>query len=283
MDMKPIRDLNQSTIKHVLSPDFCPAKYKAYDLDKLFDRTSESMVRGQYFEYIALGTRNREGNIPELPLLKNGKKSTAQIRIEEQAEKFWEVINQEEIRIISTDQTLRCWHTLQDGRVILVHGTLDIVGIRKGRPVILDLKLTQDVTSTFGKFGWGDPDNVDQLQGHLYKFLMKQITGVQYDFCYFVFDYKPKPEHRIIPVVTGLGDVQDMNNRIEQAVMSLERIEKEEYPSVPNLEACRKCEVDCGVRMKKEDLLEKEDSSPTQLNKELEDYFEASLNKLLGL
>lgn len=184
--------INQSLIKR-LDKEYCPKKVKA-EMDGTWKRTaSEAMIKGQYFEWLLFKTKNREGQVPVMPLLKNGKKSTDQIRIEAQAKKFFEVCEKYDIKFFGTDRT---FHTKLFGHETF--GTWDGYGLIKGKkPLIIDIKLPGNINNDFGDFCWGDISSMDMIQPEMYMTAGRKIDQINYDFLFMIFDYKSKPDFKL--------------------------------------------------------------------------------------
>src|SRR4051812_12804106 len=86
---RDIQRINQSKIKRLTKSALCPKRYYLEEITgELKRETTLAMLKGHYFEYQIWRTLPKEGYIPELPLLKNGNKSTDQIRIDIQVAMF---------------------------------------------------------------------------------------------------------------------------------------------------------------------------------------------------
>jgi hypothetical protein len=227
--------INQSLIKR-MEGDYCPKKLKA-EMDGVFRRTpSEAMIKGQYFEWMIFQTKNREGEIPVLPLLKNGNKSTDQIRIEKQAINFHKVLKQEEIKIFGTDRTFEA-----EMFGVKTFGTWDAYGLRKGKPLIIDVKSTGNVESTFGDFSWGDFPSMDKLQAKKYMLAGRQIDGVPYDFLYMVFDFSPQMNHRLYTVHYVDFYELEVKTRTQETVGRIEHHERKGWYAKGSGDECADC------------------------------------------
>jgi len=226
---------NQSFIKRI-SKNYCPKKVKAELEGKHKRKTSEVMVKGQYFEYLLFKTKNREGQIPVMPLLKNGKKSTDQIRIEAQAKKFFEVCDKHQIKFFGTDRT---FHTELFGYETF--GTWDGYGLYKRSPVVIDIKLPGNVSNTFGDFCWGDISSMDTLQADKYMLAGRKMDGVPYDFLYMVFDYKKNPEYVLHHIKYDENTALRVQERLEDANAKIIAHEAEGWPEIGIPDECKDC------------------------------------------
>ena len=120
--------INQSMIKDIGHDQSCPMRFRLYYLDKTYkNAATKAMVKGQYFEMLTLGSIAQDGSIPEIPLLKNGSKSSEHKRIDQQVENFKKKIEEEGIVIVETDIKLEGQITLFDGRVVTLYGTIDSI------------------------------------------------------------------------------------------------------------------------------------------------------------
>jgi hypothetical protein len=236
--------LNQSTIKDINRINCCPRKYKAYNIDELFKRPStDAMLKGNYFEWMCLGTKTRNGKIPFMPKLKNGNKSTAQIRIDEQAKKFHVMLRETNTTIVKPNVTLEAEYTLPNGRTIILFGTLDILVTRNGEPGIIDLKFTANVESTFGHFCWGDIASMNVLQSNVYKYILKKLTGKCHFFEYWVYDCSPRVGNVVHDMATSWDDVSNMRDQIVQAVDKRDAFDRMGYIEIPDIDECKGCQV----------------------------------------
>lgn len=276
--MEPIR-INQSTTKRLNSPIVCPQRYYREEVTGEYRRpASESMIKGQRFEYITFGTKNREGEVPVIPPLKNGKKSTDEIRIEAQSRRMIEVLKGLGIRVIKTNFNVEY---LVNG--VIIHGTQDILADWGGEAYILDCKLTANVNSTFGAYSsWGlyktpDPiwanhglgddvkvyidqfdalkfrkgEQMDMLQPHSYMYQLELKTRKPWKFAYIVADYKPKTEIKVIKVLDSKEGRANMLTRLGDTKSRLQYFIDTKYAPIPTWQECETCPVkDCLVRLK---------------------------------
>lgn len=228
------KKINQSFTKRVKS--FCPRKLRA-ELDGLHKRkASDAMIKGQYFEYAIFKTKNREGEIPKIPRLRKGKKSTAHVRIEDQAIKFFEVCDENQIKFYGTDRT---FHTDLFG--FETFGTWDGYGLYKGKPVVIDIKLTQNVDNSFGDFCWGDIDSMDKIQADMYMTAGRKIDQVPYNFLYMVFDYKKNPGYVLHYVEYDQNTAVRVQERLQETESKLLLAESEGWPAVSLQNECNDC------------------------------------------
>lgn len=263
--------INQSKIKRLSSSILCPSRYQKEEITKEIPRkSSEAMDRGNFFEWKLWGTLPKEGGIPVLKGgKKKGSKSVIQERIEDQVDAFPGIMLKHGIKVIRTNYLSEVMYNSN----VLFHGTKDALVEYKGKPYILDLKLTADVTSQFGDFPWGnfqtlimEPDAtgiyshvqtvqqggkaMDILQAHAYMYLMEMKTNHRWGFLYAVFDYKAKgPEHKIIEIPYSSDSRQQAISRLDGAIYKLDLFERIGFQSIPSEVECGKCKaLECPSR-----------------------------------
>ena len=99
--------------------------------------TSDAMLAGQYFEYIATGQTPRDGSVPKPVTLKNGDLNTQYERIHSQAELFKKWCVSAKITDIQTGVLIQVEHNGYN-----VKGITDIICKVDGVPTIIDTKLS---------------------------------------------------------------------------------------------------------------------------------------------
>lgn len=270
--------ISQSLIKDVIvngnEIDVCPLLLWNTSISKdLRAAPTRPMLNGSYFEYLALGS-GAEGTeaVTELPLLKGGKKSADQVRIEAQATVFMNVLDQYGANIENTQIVFeREWdhedNIWDEDFEIIIRGVTDFrspitgVGINgHGERAIItipnaihDLKLTADVNNTFGDYTWGTPYAMDHIQAKIYNYL------TELPFFYWVFDYKTKPEYKIIHKYVDVVARMEMHETIRKVAEKLIGFEKYEWEPVPCYSLCKNCVVAehglCDKQILKQDII----------------------------
>lgn len=249
--------LSNTLIKQVLKYKMCPTKFKAYYLDDEFDsKPSMAMFRGIYFEYELLGNLPRSGETPVYPLGKNGKFEIHKSRIDKQIKAFPEIMEKEGITVLGGVENI-AWRY---NKVLTLTLTLDSMVFYKGKLYVGDIKLSQNMESSFGPAAWGDYERMDKLQAHLYSYVMSQVLGEPVGFIYIVFDYsKNGGGYQIIEEWPGREDKDQMFERIVKAERKMHWIEATGYKPLGYVENCKNCEVaNCYAR-----ITEKETEKPT--------------------
>ena len=239
--------LSQSLIKKLDQDNLCPRYYYLYHLSGQYkEPSSEAMVKGQRFEWLAVGSKNREGYVPEIPKLKNGAKSTDEVRIEAQAEVFQQVLPHYNMRLL-TPEGQECPSValeLPHGEDILLTGILDAIIIWNGQPAIMDLKLTASLVSRWGpngKPGWGDYFNMDHIQAYLYMYLVEKIFKRKMRFVYALFEYGPEPKFKFIEIKDTSMRRAEMLRRVDDAREKVAAMAEQNYPPQGHYLQCAKC------------------------------------------
>ncbi|UJP63966.1 hypothetical protein [Mongoliitalea daihaiensis] len=243
--------MNQSLIKELTSYGMCPRKVKAYYVDNECESDpSIYMFRGIYFEYKILGNLPKSGEVPIYPLLKRGRYEIHKQRIDEQIENFPKILEKEGIQIIDGQQEIE--YKYDDLLTLFI--TIDSLALYKGRLCVMDIKLTLDLNSTFGKISWGNYDQMDKLQAYMYAYVVSKVLGDDVGFLYAVFDYKKSErEYRIF--YEGLDDFKKriMFERINKAEAIYQNIRQRGWKPKPSEETCKNCKVkNCDARFRYE-------------------------------
>jgi hypothetical protein len=131
---------------------------------------------------------------------------------------------------------------------VMIHGKLDFTGTLIDEsmatfpiPVIADLKLTKNIYNQFGDFCWAYPHNMDHTQAFMYTQLYKQAYNEVRHFYYFVFDYKPEPEFKIIRKKVEAIDIAELNESIRSAVAKLDYHTNNGWNEVASHDNCKYC------------------------------------------
>ena len=205
--------LSQSCLKDFENPSVCLEEFKGRWVTKTLPFPSnEKMDYGSYFEYLCIGANSGyDDPVTDLPRKNNGEKRVAQIRIEEQVNKF--------NALFSPDNIDYCWLKIKNIQMRLAYenqtGILDIAAedIFDNKPHIVDLKLTSDVDATHHPAMFGHNEHIDITQATHYAWLWEKIHGVRPIFSYFVFDYKPESKFKRIDVEVSDEDINELNER----------------------------------------------------------------------
>lgn len=285
--------INQSLVKYLTDQygntrEYCPRYMFDYYLVKTIDGQSDSMIAGQFFETLCLGESTKGKIVKDLPrklvsakkkaelIAKNlpviGEKTVDQIRIEAQAERFKVLAEQCQLKLIQGINTHKTIIKDIGDKRFFLRGETDIfpttlVYEGESRLAIVDLKLTQDINSTFGDFCWGSAKYMDMIQGDFYLNLVKdldlelnphfkQIPKIetmidiinQEDciFLYWVFGIKGPLEDRKIerlyrdPSNPSIRQ-QELKERIRKTISIIEMEEINNFPESPSTDKCKNC------------------------------------------
>lgn len=258
--------LSQTIIKKLKDDYNCPQRIKATYMDRTAkDEPSDAMIKGMYFEYKAIGNPNFDGEvIDDLARIQGGKKSTEHLRIDQQVERFKkEVMPLYDIQIQGHGED---FIAELNGHVKLkikidFYGTIVLEdGVY---PLIGDLKLTANLHSQWGDFSWGNPFNMDHTQAMVYTYVFKKVmleSGEKFTkdpiFIYFVFDYKPIPEYKLIHVNPSPIRMSEMEESIRSVWEKIRVYERTGWPYNPSFVQCSKCPLNktCPAVIKKQPI-----------------------------
>jgi len=271
MDFKQ-RPLNQSLIGRFLFKGeervrICPKKIYCVDIIKSHDHTTDSMLKGSYFETLCLGKgaggktitdlerkklTKKQVEINELrtingdPPLK-GEKTMDQLRIEEQAIRFKQLANKYQIVLNEYNVQVPITIPWEKNKDILIRGELDIFPTtmytkNEGsneytlNPAIVDLKLTANLESTFGEWCWGAMEEMDLIQGFTYNYLVRRLPD-HVDLNPHVVDLMTKPlinliNHNKINFYYWVFSYKKLDDKIIQ--VKWDAMKQEEFHQVIN-------------------------------------------------
>lgn len=249
--------LSQSRVKRLTGEFCCPTRFYATEVARTHHvEPTESMRKGQLFEYLALGSLNREGQVPTLERRQNGQLTVDELRIRKQAAEFKRLLPLYDITILSTGVAVTVPLRLRSGDELFVTCLLDAIISYRNRPFIMDLKLTADVDSRFGEYCWKLPHLMDHLQAHTYLYAFNKATQRQdVGFIYALFDYKPRIDHDILEVKASAGNEAEMRQRFQVAFDTYHQFEAAGWPARPSWNQCEKCPLTtCPVRQKTKDV-----------------------------
>lgn len=241
---------SQTSLKHF--EDGCPRKWEGMWINKIIPFYSNDMMdKGKYLEYLCIGGSAKEDDeITDLPRKKNGEKYVDQIRIESHAKYFKEhLFNPDSpkflgYKIISTQKVL--WSKDKKER-----GVLDIEAeeISSGNKVIIDTKLTKDLTAVRHKMNWGHQDkDIETTQAETYCSLYKENYNVIPEFVNLVFDLSPQERRKKFAITIEDENFKDLKRRKDELFFAVAN-KKTWEPIASSLE-CQSCPLKCGSRVK---------------------------------
>lgn len=253
----------QSALKDLEKPDTCPYRWEQQWLHKAFKmEPTDRMMAGSYFEYLCLGSGAREGeDITDLPRLRGDKKSTSQLRIEEQAEIFTRMHTPGDPAYMGWRITEKQLY-IEDGDKKR-GGTIDYMaeafqhpdGIPDGTIAVFDLKFTGDVNSEWGDYCWGKPERMDLIQQVLYREL-----GMNSPFCQgqeplmylLLFDDSPNLGRKLLQIEVSKEASDKMENRFYLAAEAAEHYQQHGFPKIPGRKECAACPLQCELAFNQE-------------------------------
>lgn len=296
--------VNSSLIKHLFFKGneriVCPHYVKCVYIDKsIVSPQSESMLFGSYFETLAIGSGARGNKTFDLPRkqltdkqeaanristskgnppIYYGEKTINQIRIETQASEFKRLCAKYQITIAPPFNTQVLIYKRWDDNVLL-SGELDIFPTLVLGTVpklcVVDLKLTADLNSTFGEFAWGDFDSMDNIQGLMYQYLVRDIDfdlnsqmgndnlfelvsptiqkiidDNELKFLFWVFDYKKpvdKLGNKFFPVNYDSNAECELKETIRKTVSLIDTFESSGWQRKV-CKTCEKCPIECSLK-----------------------------------
>ncbi len=249
----------QTAIKDFERDTTCPYRWKKQWVDKEFTlASSEDQDKGKYFEWLFIGAGAIQGDdVTDLPRLKNGDKSTDQLRIEAQANRAKDLFKE------GTPEYLGL--NIKDVQVELKSssgrkGTLDIVAIdpKTGEIWVIDVKLTRDLTNNRSEYGWGnDWTDLDLLQQLHYESLFEEVFGQKPRMALLVFDYSPQKRVEFGEIVISDKKRVDKNIRFSAAEETFNLYEKHGWIKLPSVKECENCPLKCDSRLLGNKLIRK--------------------------
>lgn len=188
--------INQSLIGKFfykgIKREYCPTRVYKESITGEYKATTESMLKGSYFETLCLGSGVRNTKTEDLPRKKLtakqilagqtiGDKTIDQIRIEQQAMNFARHLVKYEINVQKEVNTqVEIFKQWSKNDNVILRGELDIfpttveLPVRGERYAVIDLKLTAKF-STWGEYCWATPSAMDHTQGFMYHELVRDI------------------------------------------------------------------------------------------------------------
>lgn len=273
-------NLSQSIIKRFEEEDYCPAKIRLCDIERIYEREETlAMRQGSYFETKLLGAGAKGKVVTDLPRKKltkaqieNGEtvgaKRVAHERIDAQVQNAKKLMRQLGIKFPSKNYVqvfLSVPVEEFEEDEVYMNLTIDFISnidhelYGKHPFVIYDVKLTGNVDNTYGPYCWGAPENMDHLQAEAYTlFFMRHfkdhpliLDGFVPPFIYLVFDHSADMKHKVVPFNYDAFSESNVLERIRITKDKWIREAALEWEYRPNWKHCEKCPVaaagDCPV------------------------------------
>ena len=246
----------QSLVKDIEKEETCPERFRGQWVDKEFkSEPNTHMIAGLYFEQLALGRSAQEDhNGIEFPRLKNGEKSTKQVRIEQQAQRFKELFDPKHKDFLG-------FTIISDQDYIEVNsraGTLDFLATDRDNNIcIFDLKLT--ATLQWSGSWWHDIAKVDLFQQYHYHKLYEDKCDPEYKIQFpneklrnllIIFDYTPNCNVVVYELYPDENTGNNVDERFNAAEKTVGLYLKHGWITIPSVNECAKCPLDCKFRIK---------------------------------
>lgn len=218
----------------------CPMHiYMCYLTEQVKSDPSDAMLKGCFFETLALGSSARNQMVIDLPRKKlskkqeqhniiaavegkpliEGEKMIDQIRIEEQVKRFKQLCLEKSMVIVEGMNTQVVVYKRIPGTNWIARGTLDsfpvpitlqrehiLTGV-KGNVCLFDLKLTADLLKrTYKGVIWGDGRTIDPTQLIFYAWILKDID--------FALNDKINPGNKLRQVISPFHQNLIKNNNL---------------------------------------------------------------------
>lgn len=252
--------LTQTCVKDLEKEETCPYRWMKQWIEKdpSLKLSSEDLSKGKFFEYLVLGSGAIEGeDVKDLPRLRDGSKSTDQLRIEEQAFRIKKAL------FDKNDPDYLGFEIKSVQRHLSVNdesGTLDIEAIdNKDNIWIIDLKLTKDLSSDRTKYGWGnDWSTIDLIQLTHYKELYNKVyNDVNPRVGLLVADYSPKKQIEFGEILISNFKLNEKRKRFAKAREVIALYEKNEWIKYPSFNECKNCPLTCDKRISETQIIKK--------------------------
>lgn len=289
--------INQSLIKEFLFhselKEYCPMRAYSHLIERTHNISTLSQQKGNYFESLCIGGGYDGQVVSDLPRKKNGDKTLDQARIDMQHLR-WEAMCQKMGITVMRGFNTQTKVYKRFNEDIILEANMDlfpvVIQIRgEGQYSIIDLKLTADLLSTFGMFNWNDASAMDHIQAYMYSecatdidlALNKEmgndiedrlricgwsegIANLTPKFHYFVFDYSPRMNTKVIPVNYTPFARKELHQSVLRTADLVRRHNNNETwtDCVPSKDNCSYCGCDCPSRfVENKDMLQQEGKS----------------------
>lgn len=270
---KPKLFISQSLIKEFLHKGnerdlVCTRKVYAKYVLGLRTEPTEANAKGLCFEDLCCDT-----DVNHIPLPRHAKTRKLTIssnRLMVQANIFKEWIRDREGIVNETNSQITIYKRWDKDPNVILSGKLDIFPVillnketGEYEIVIIDIKYTGNITSNFGKFGWGNVEFMDHTQAIMYLYLvrnidydlndqinpgnvLKELTALiknhldhgSCKFKYYVADDKPSYASDVFNYTLKPGDFNDLHESIRKVVAKLRIANDEKWPALPSSIQC---------------------------------------------
>lgn len=234
--------LTQSTVKLIESS--CPRLAQEEITNRPKSKPGSPQEKGSYFETLCLGSGVQGQQTLSLPTLKSGSKSTDQLRIEQQAERFKNMFDP-----LHPDF---CGRVITERQVVLTHnnyeGTIDFI---TDPLIVYDLKLTGDMNGY-----WGNLKEVDFLQQIHYQQLYYKTRGILPEMRLLIFDYSTRMNVKEVRVNITDEAITEYEERFENVETQINEWNLlDEWPRISSEMSCSRCPLVCNKRVIKDNVI----------------------------
>jgi hypothetical protein len=232
---------------------YCPRRYhQVRVLGAYSEKPGESALKRAYFRYKTLGLLLDNGERPTLPLIRGGKPSADQQRLDQQAVDFLQHLEDHDIHIEQYVEPVK----LVFNQFVILKDVLPAVATMpdgKGgrKQVVLYPEATGNLHSTFGERCWGNYWAMDHTMAYFQAMIQKTISGQPCSFVYAVYEYSTRMDHDLIDILLDSLNEAEMRERIRKAYIKHQEGAEAGWQSKPAYEACKDCPVaTCPDRMR---------------------------------
>lgn len=232
----------------------CGKLFEAIYLRKTHQSTpSDAMLKGNRFEYLSIGTLNRDGSIPsEIKTNAGNISKTDEERAKKQADNFLKSLEFHGIEIDEKDHKFEI--EFSDFTLVFI---TDYIGHWKesGKPIIGDLKYSGLLGNKWEETGW-HRETLHQrrklmTQPLLYLYGMKWLREKEHDFLFHVHSSTNDIDYEIFQIFITPTHLNEMEERIYNLNRNIYlTYEMGGFQYRPSVRRCLDCPVkDCPKRM----------------------------------
>lgn len=243
--------LSQSSLKDLAKPTTCPKRWEAQYVNKEFrPEPSEAMILGLWFERLIFGEDpDHPRELPPLPTTNTGKPTAAVQRMQAQAERVKTMLYDKE-----SDEYLG--YTVTDIQSVIVTEEPFIIIIdflatnEDGEECMFDLKLTADLSNTFGDYAWGNIESMDLFQQKIYQKVFEDFHGTKLaENNILVADYSTEQRVKLFKLIVSEESIMGAEQRVTETWKVINHYTENGYPTDPSIDECKNCPLICTSRI----------------------------------